>query len=114
MSVVGNAWYEVWSANKEILCIHHFPSFYFLFHTPETRQPNDSSCSPQMALQKPRMEFEDDIGETSTFDPMIHRDWAPHSTAPIGRACRIVFPAIRTQEGRPDLKAKIGVVISPS
>lgn len=66
-----------------------------------------------MALQKPQMELEDDLGETTTFNTMIHRDWAPYSKAPAGKPCRIVFPAIRPQPGRPESHAKIGVVVLP-
>jgi len=67
-----------------------------------------------MALQNPRMEFEDDLGTTTTFNPVIHRDWAPLSEAPNRQPCSIVFPAIRTREGRRESNAKIGVVSVPA
>ncbi|CAN0442403.1 unnamed protein product, partial [Ectocarpus sp. 12 AP-2014] len=68
----------------------------------------------EMALQKPRVEFEDTMGDAMTFDSVVHRDWAPYSKAPAGQSCSIVFPAIRPQEGRPTTNAKIGVVRLPS
>ncbi|CAM9425323.1 unnamed protein product, partial [Ectocarpus sp. 6 AP-2014] len=68
----------------------------------------------EMALQKPRVEFEDNLGDAMTFDSIVHRDWAPYSKAPAGQSCSIVFPAIRPQEGRPTSNAKIGVVRLPA
>lgn len=67
-----------------------------------------------MALQKPAMEFQDDLGESRAFDPVVHRDWAPHLTAPPTEQCCIVFPAILPQEGRPTSNAKTGVVRLPA
>eukprot|EP00752_Nemacystus_decipiens_P007642 g6831.t1 len=67
----------------------------------------------EMALQKPAMDFEDDLSESRAFDPIVHRDWAPHLNAPMEQCC-IVFPAILPQEGRPRSNAKTGVVRLPS
>ncbi|CAM9486356.1 unnamed protein product [Scytosiphon promiscuus] len=35
----------------------------------------------EMALQKPRMEFEDDLGKQVAFAPVTYRDWAPYCKA---------------------------------
>ncbi|CAN0072068.1 unnamed protein product [Scytosiphon promiscuus] len=67
----------------------------------------------EMALQKPRISFEDSLGSSMTFDPKIHRDWAPFFKAPVGQQCSIVFPGIRPARGRPASNAKVGVVRVP-
>lgn len=65
-----------------------------------------------MALQKPAMDFNDDLGENSAFDPVVHRDLAPHLK--VGKQCCVVFPAVLQQEGRPTSNAKTGVVRLPA
>lgn len=67
-----------------------------------------------MILQKPRMDFSDDLGKSSDFDPVKHRDWAQLLQAPVGEQCYIVFPLILRQEGRAGSNAKAGVVRLPS
>ncbi|CAM9721272.1 unnamed protein product [Pylaiella littoralis] len=67
----------------------------------------------EMALQNPRMDFQDDVGLSTTFNAEIHRDWAPHTQVPVGRLCCIVFPTVQQQEGRPRSHAKTGVVRIP-
>lgn len=65
-----------------------------------------------MTLQKPAMDFDDDLDKSSTFDPFVHRDLAPHLQ--VGQQCCVVFPAILQQDGRPKSNAKAGVVRLPA
>ncbi|CAM9695312.1 unnamed protein product [Ectocarpus sp. 12 AP-2014] len=95
------------SLANEIISGATWPSF-------EALMKNYLLVFVEMALQKPRVEFEDNLGDAMTFDSVVHRDWAPYSKAPVGQSCSIVFPAIRPQEGRPTSNAKIGVVRLPS
>ncbi|CAM9617095.1 unnamed protein product [Ectocarpus fasciculatus] len=68
----------------------------------------------EMALQKPAIDFEDNLGDEIAFDPAEHCDWAPDSKAPTAQQCSIVFPPIRPQEAHPLSSAKIGVVRVPA
>lgn len=65
-----------------------------------------------MSLQNPSMDFQDDLGLSTTFNAEFHRDWAPYTKVP-GQLCCIVFPAVKQQEGRPKSHAKTGVVRIP-
>eukprot|EP00903_Cladosiphon_okamuranus_P015920 g14705.t1 len=68
----------------------------------------------EMALQKPAMDFNNDLGKNEVFDPIVHRDWAQHMKARVGPQCCVVFPKVLRQEGRPDSNAKTGVVRLPA
>ncbi|CAN0325069.1 unnamed protein product [Ectocarpus sp. 12 AP-2014] len=68
----------------------------------------------EMALQKPGIDFEDNLGINVMFDPAEHCDLAPYSKAPTAQHCSIVFPSIRPQEAHPHPNAKIGVVRVPA
>ncbi|CAM9412475.1 unnamed protein product, partial [Hapterophycus canaliculatus] len=80
------------------------------WHSFEDLMENYMTVFVEMALQKPRMDFESNLGQEVAFTPVIYRDWAPHCNTTVGQQCRIVFPALLTQEGRPKPDAKVGVV----
>eukprot|EP00752_Nemacystus_decipiens_P005428 g4920.t1 len=68
----------------------------------------------EMALQRPPMDFEDDLGKIRDFDSLAHRDWAPNSQSRTGQQCCIVFPTVRPREGRTGSNTKAGVVRLPA
>ena len=67
-----------------------------------------------MTLQQPAMDFNDDLGKSQTFDPVVHRDWAQCLKVPVGEQCCVVFPAILRTEGRTASSVKAGVVRLPA
>lgn len=82
----------------------------FRNNQPATRLVHET----QMALQKPGIDFEDNLGDSVAFDPAEHCDLAPYSKAPTAQHCSIVFPSIRPQEAHPHSNAKVGVVRVPA